>query len=142
MCNMRKDNTIYYYYTSGLKQLACGINISNNKKENKNVSTTKGDKFDQETCISSNSRLWYFSSTEPCEWTYYLSPSNKNIIDISASCNDYGCLTRYGWVYMEDTCYYNKDPIIDDANWIWYLDETLKINKLIFQVPTIAVPMP
>ncbi|ORY36566.1 PLC-like phosphodiesterase [Neocallimastix californiae] len=91
----------------------------------------KGDAFNQKTCISANSRLWYFSSTDPCEWTYYLSPSNRNEVDNSASCNEYGCLTKFGWIHKEYTCYYNKDPVIDDANWMSYLDQNLKINQII-----------
>ena len=66
----------------------------------------KGDNYENEICIESYSKLYYFKIhdkeskvTKKCEWTSYTSPSGR-IINTTASCNNNGCLTRFGWVYI------------------------------------------
>ena len=116
MYNMIRGNTIYYYYKSGLKEPSCGITIQSEKPDEnsksrifeKNVATLSGDDFDDKTCIKPYADLWYFKAPE-CQWVSYKSPPNVKIINTTASCNKYGCLTRYGWVYLQDTCYYKKN---------------------------------
>jgi len=51
------------------------------------------------TCIKPNADLSYFKSLE-CEWLRYKSPSNVRIINTTASCHKYECLTWYGWIYL------------------------------------------
>jgi len=68
---------------------------------------------------------------------YYESPPNTNIVDTTASCNSYRCLTRFGWIYSEDMCdnektkndhekWMNKESTYGDSP----LFKALKINNL------------
>ncbi|ORX38093.1 hypothetical protein BCR36DRAFT_375672 [Piromyces finnis] len=97
MYNMKKGDTIYYYYKSGLREPSCSINISNNEIDNPGVGNYKGDEYNDKICIESYSTLFYFkihdnksNASEKCEWTSYEVP-NERIIDTTASCNNYGC---------------------------------------------------
>jgi len=147
MYNMKKGNIIYYYYKSGLKEPSCNINIANSKIDTKNVATLSGDNFDSKICIKPSSFFWYFkiSETPDCNWTYYESPPNTNIVDTTASCNSYGYLTRFGWVFNEDMCDNEKtkndyeewmNQMSDlmtyyDANWMNLInDKSLKLSQI------------
>ena len=125
--NMKQGDTIYYYYKAFLREPLCSINIQNNKIDDPGVGNKKGDDYNDKICIESYSTLYYFKfHDKKCEWTSYETSSAKKI-DTTASCNNYGCLTRFGWVYKEYLCDNSKTP--KDNNWMSYLDSSLKLKS-------------
>ena len=126
MSNFRKGNYIYWYWGSEY-QPACRYGYG--KVDKRSVQFLKGDSFNKKICIKPNATFYYlqmdFSSNKlggwnpiginferkaaeallyDCYWRSYKSPSNRRIVNTTASCNSYGCLTRFGWIENKDIC--------------------------------------
>jgi len=106
MFNMRKGNNIMWYYNSNDREPECKFNTLNLNIDYLDVMKISGDEFDSKICIKAYSTLWYFDMIDThasgeesrCQWTNYVINSNNNILNVNASCNRQGCLTKYGWV--------------------------------------------
>jgi len=125
MYNMKKGDTIYWYWGS-TTQPACSF--GNGRVGKTQVGPLRGDNFNKKICIKPRSTIRYLELNIPnnelggvnlgpvdlervlgqrisynCYWKSYTSP-NRKYIDVRASCNKAGCLTRYGWVENRYMC--------------------------------------